>query len=150
MASLSGSSDLFFHDLAVFSRRIPIVVRTILIDFHMQPRLGFTAPRSRKQRARAKECQNRVGNPYRYWGQHLHTWPTSYLVIAALASLYRVSTLLRPKILSSENQIAWVGFYIFRTVLRTSPSPPLSTLAAEPREPPPTGREKERKPNGYP
>lgn len=37
------------------------------------------------------ECQNRVGNPYRYWGQHLHARPTSYLVIAAVASCYPVS-----------------------------------------------------------
>lgn len=47
--------------------------------------------------ARAMECQNRVGNPYRYWGQHLHTWPASYLVIAAVISACPLSRLFYDK-----------------------------------------------------
>lgn len=43
------------------------------------------------------ECQNRVGNPYRYWGQHLHTWPASYLVIAAVISACPLSRLFYDK-----------------------------------------------------
>lgn len=44
---------------------------------------------------------------------HVPTWPISYLVIAAVLHLpIQVSRLLQQKMLPSENEIAWVGFYI--------------------------------------
>lgn len=81
------------------------------------------AARSRKQALPdPMECQNRVGNPYRYWGQHLHTWPASYLVIAAVISACPLSRLFYDKGCTSPPRMKLrrsIAFPVY-----TLPSPP--------------------------